>query len=339
VGEPSPALAAVLGFIPGVGAMYNGQYTKGIAHLIVFVGLVALANQNGFFAFFIAGWIFYMAIEAYHTASARRSGRPLPDPFGLNQIPEWFGIGKTTWQGFGQHPTPGASATPGANAASVSGATQTSSTSGTPPAPTPPFFQNSTVNPMPTSTPFVPYYRRFPSGAVWLILLGAFFLLNNAGLFHFFHTRIFVPILLIGLGVWTFVHKMIESGLGLENDGTDFYRWRFARAVSSSYWMVLVGVIWLLDSLRILTWSHSWPLFLIAAGVLHLFKHTLIGEFGGYTPTDNGNPPYGNPSVYSGQAEVIPVTPSEKVGAEPAPSNLGSQAAPRDGSHDEQEGR
>src|SRR5580700_4539888 len=32
-GEPNPGLAALLGFIPGVGAMYNGQYAKGVVHL------------------------------------------------------------------------------------------------------------------------------------------------------------------------------------------------------------------------------------------------------------------------------------------------------------------
>src|SRR5438270_11837329 len=34
--EPNPGLAALLGLIPGVGAMYNGQYATGIVHLIVF---------------------------------------------------------------------------------------------------------------------------------------------------------------------------------------------------------------------------------------------------------------------------------------------------------------
>ena len=68
-GEPSPGLAALLGFIPGVGAMYNGQYAKGLAHLIVFAVLVSLP---GIFHLFILGWIFYMVFEAYHTAKARR---------------------------------------------------------------------------------------------------------------------------------------------------------------------------------------------------------------------------------------------------------------------------
>src|SRR5499425_2332010 len=39
---PNPALAGVLaGFFPfGVGAVYNGQYAKGLAHLLIFTGLV-----------------------------------------------------------------------------------------------------------------------------------------------------------------------------------------------------------------------------------------------------------------------------------------------------------
>ena len=40
--EPNPGLAALLGFIPGVGAMYNEQYAKGVVHLIVFAVLVSL---------------------------------------------------------------------------------------------------------------------------------------------------------------------------------------------------------------------------------------------------------------------------------------------------------
>src|SRR5580693_1659795 len=54
-GAPSPGLATLLGFIPGVGAMYNGQYAKGIVHLIVFAILVSLASDvNGIFGLFVA---------------------------------------------------------------------------------------------------------------------------------------------------------------------------------------------------------------------------------------------------------------------------------------------
>lgn len=94
--DPSPMLAAILGFIPGVGAMYNGQFAKGIAHLAIFAVLVSLSdNVNGIFGLFVAGWIFYMAFEAYHTAIARRDGLPLPNAFGFNDIGERLGFGKS----------------------------------------------------------------------------------------------------------------------------------------------------------------------------------------------------------------------------------------------------
>ena len=94
--DPSPALAAILGLIPGVGAMYNGQFAKGIAHLAIFAVLISLSdNVNGIFGLFAAGWIFYMSFEAYHTALARRDGLPLPNAFGFNDIGERMGFGKS----------------------------------------------------------------------------------------------------------------------------------------------------------------------------------------------------------------------------------------------------
>lgn len=93
--EPSPGLAFFLGLIPGVGAMYNGQIVKGIVHLIVFSVLVTIANNvNDVFGIFVAGWIFFMAFEAYHTAKARRDGLPLPNAFGWNDIGERMGLGR-----------------------------------------------------------------------------------------------------------------------------------------------------------------------------------------------------------------------------------------------------
>jgi hypothetical protein len=74
-----PALALMLGFIPGVGAIYNGQYAKGLIHAVVFGLLVSLAaNSHTRFeplvGILIGGWVFYMAFEAYHTARKRRYG-------------------------------------------------------------------------------------------------------------------------------------------------------------------------------------------------------------------------------------------------------------------------
>src|SRR5215469_2443647 len=92
---PNPGLAALLGIIPGVGAMYNGQFAKGIVHLVVFAILVSLSHENGIFGLFIAGWVCYQIIEAYHTARARRDGTPLPNPFGLNDLGERLGFGRS----------------------------------------------------------------------------------------------------------------------------------------------------------------------------------------------------------------------------------------------------
>src|SRR5271163_1763519 len=83
---PNPALATILGIIPGVGAMYNGQFVKAMIHVLVFVILIAITNQHDFFGFFIAAWVIYQIFDANQTAKARRDGLPLPDPFGLNEL-------------------------------------------------------------------------------------------------------------------------------------------------------------------------------------------------------------------------------------------------------------
>jgi hypothetical protein len=75
-----PFLALILGFIPGVGAIYNGQYAKGLIHAVVFGLLISIVNglHHGplepLFALLIGAWVFYMAFEAYHTARKRRYG-------------------------------------------------------------------------------------------------------------------------------------------------------------------------------------------------------------------------------------------------------------------------
>ena len=93
--EPNPVLAGFLGLIPGVGAMYNGQYAKGVIHLIVFTVLVSLAdNIYWVLWWFVWGWIFYQGFEAYHTAQARRDGQPLPDPFGWNELGDRLGFSR-----------------------------------------------------------------------------------------------------------------------------------------------------------------------------------------------------------------------------------------------------
>lgn len=85
-GAPSPGLAAVLGFIPGVGAVYNGQYMKAFIHVLLVGALIWAADRVGIFGLFIAAFWFYMVFDAYKTAQARLRGEPLPDPFGLERF-------------------------------------------------------------------------------------------------------------------------------------------------------------------------------------------------------------------------------------------------------------
>jgi hypothetical protein len=83
---PNVGTATMLGFIPGVGAMYNGQYIKAIVHVVVFIILVGMADRYGFFGILIAFWVIYQVFDAHQTAKARLYGLPLPDPFGLNEL-------------------------------------------------------------------------------------------------------------------------------------------------------------------------------------------------------------------------------------------------------------
>jgi len=88
---PNPGTATILGFIPGVGAMYNGQYIKAIIHVLVFVVLISITEHYGIFGIFVGAWVLYQVFDAHQTAKARRDGLPLPDPFGLNELGNAFG--------------------------------------------------------------------------------------------------------------------------------------------------------------------------------------------------------------------------------------------------------
>lgn len=97
-GGPNPALAGILaGFFPfGVGAVYTGQYAKGLAHLIAFTLLIIGASSGSdvagtIFGLGIAFFYVYQIIDSVRSARAIQMGQPAPDPFGLAQT---FGAGE-----------------------------------------------------------------------------------------------------------------------------------------------------------------------------------------------------------------------------------------------------
>ena len=83
----NPALAFLLGFLPGMGAFYNEQYGKGMIHLAIFLVLfisgVDGAMSGGAEAALwicVAGLWVYMPVDAYRTAKARQAGETVSDP-------------------------------------------------------------------------------------------------------------------------------------------------------------------------------------------------------------------------------------------------------------------
>ena len=91
---PNPTVAGILaGFFPfGVGAVYTGQYAKGLAHLAIFGLLIAgiSASDNGhsealgiICGLGISFFYVYQIIDSVRSAKAIQMAQPIPDPFGL----------------------------------------------------------------------------------------------------------------------------------------------------------------------------------------------------------------------------------------------------------------
>jgi hypothetical protein len=170
-GAPSPGLAIALGFIPGVGAMYNGQFMKGIIHVLAFVCLIWMTTRAGLLGIFIPFLIFYMVFDAYKTAHALELGEPVPDPFGLEQF-----FGET------RRVVPPVSYTTADPAGGV--------------------------NPPPLQEDLGPPRHSLPMGAIVLIILGSLFLLQNIGLFEFHWIHRLWPLMLIGIGAWLLAKRV-----------------------------------------------------------------------------------------------------------------------------------
>jgi hypothetical protein len=196
-------LAAVLGFIPGVGAFYNGQFAKGFIHVFIFAVCAHLADRADIFGWCVAAWIFYMVFDAYTTAKARQLGLPLPDHLGLNALLAGFGLGTAA---------PPAAAVAAAGVGPVAGASVGSPDVSLVPvdaATVPPSGLGSNVpDPAPETRSCG---NAMPMGAIILIALGVLLLLDNLGVLSFRWLGEFWPILLIVLGLWLAVRRMGRS--------------------------------------------------------------------------------------------------------------------------------
>ena len=223
-GAPNPSAAAVLGLIPGVGAMYNGQFFKGFIHVVIFAVLISITDHYPIFGLFIAAWVLYQSFEAYHTAKARRDGQPVPDPLGLNEVGNWLNLGgkphyPPTPPPPSGNPATGAPGTPGGPGSTYQppyqppyqSPYQAPGQAGWQPpytgaqAPYQPF-----APPIPPVPPGPPVYwrRKEPIGAVVLIALGLLFLLGQLDIFSGRLWEFTWPLMLIALGVWLMIRRM-----------------------------------------------------------------------------------------------------------------------------------
>ncbi len=178
-GAPSPRLAMVLGWVPGLGAVYNGEYMKALIHVVIFAGLIALLNTDQsvgaqvMLGILLGGFVLYMPFEAFHTAKAKALGVPAPNLFA--------GAGA---------PAPATRSAPGPSAP---GAANFAASADAPAAAAPRAPGNWLIGP------------------AILILLGAAFLLGNLGLLPSGWLDRGWPLILIVIGGWLLWRRLRPS--------------------------------------------------------------------------------------------------------------------------------
>jgi Domain of unknown function (DUF5668)/B-box zinc finger len=204
-----PVLAGLLGFIPGVGAMYNGQFVKALAHVLIFAVFVSLSDKSTVFGLLVAAWVFYQVFDAAQTAKARRDGLPLPNPFGLNDLGTRLGMTPTPpaapyVSGFAPPPATGPAPPanpvqdpgtypPGYSASYAAPPTPGTTGTGTPGYVPPPYVAPVAMDRL---------GNRHPMGAIVLIVVGLVLLLHTLGIFEDEWIGRAWPIFIIAVGAW-----------------------------------------------------------------------------------------------------------------------------------------
>jgi len=95
-----------LGFIPGVGSIYNGQIVKAMVQVLIFGSLIALSNRVGgpfdtVFGLGAAAFYFYMVIDSYQTARRKQLGQPTEEWLGLGDFKLGAPVGASLLVGLG----------------------------------------------------------------------------------------------------------------------------------------------------------------------------------------------------------------------------------------------
>ncbi len=110
-----------------------------------------------------------------------------------------------------------------------------------------------------------------PTGALVLIALGVLFLLGNLGLFEF-HTfnRLWLPVLLIALGIWIFLRRS-GAVAGGTAEGCSCANCR-TRGLMGPAILVTLGALLLLSAVHVVSFDRTWPILLLVIGLVKVLQ-------------------------------------------------------------------
>ena len=231
---PHPGVAMVLGMIPGVGAMYAGEFMRAFIHVAVFVALIIAASEiHGAFLILIFFWFFYMVFDSYQIAKAKQEGRPVPEILGF---------------------------------AAFAGSGASSSSSANAPTPTPVAADSANSSSVPSGPALIDVERsrNLPIGPIILIALGVLFLLPR--FFPIFHFWKLWPVILLVIGGWLVLQRAQTATCRCVACT--------AVSMMGPAILITIGVMGLLDEFTGMWWGKSWPLILIVIGVLKFLQIT-----------------------------------------------------------------
>jgi hypothetical protein len=139
--------------------------------------------------------------------------------------------------------------------------------------------------------------KNVPGVAIILIGLGVLFLLHTMNIWEFGMDRLW-PLILIGLGAWTFARAW---GLGAHPVGCTCPSCRVRKAVGVNCYcdrcrmrrimgpvlLLTLGTLFLLQSLDIASFERTWPAILLVIGIVKLLQSnaSTVGHVDRFTPT------------------------------------------------------